>query len=498
MKLQRFFTAVVLTGIAIAAPGLGQERTTGMPGPMSDETSLCIECHKAYHPGIVEDWLRSRHARTTPKAALLKPLLERRVSASVVPDGLQGVVVGCYECHGLNPSAHRDNFEHFGTKINAVVTPGDCKVCHAVEAEQYGRSKKAHAYGNLARNPVYSLLVNTITAVPSVKKGMVMQPGASQNTKNETCYACHGTEVTVEGTRKVRTTLGDIEVPNLPNMPNHGVGRVNPDGSLGTCSACHSRHGYSIEMARKPYTCAQCHVEPDAPAWNVYTESKHGNLFSGEGRLWNFANVPWTLGRDFRAPTCATCHNSLLVTPEGEVLRHRSHDFGERLWVRIFGLIYTHPQPKDGRTYLIRNGEGLPLPVTFGGEPATGFLISLEEQARRRGAMEKVCAGCHTSGWTARHFDKFARTVGDTDRAIAATTELLRLAWKKGLADKANPFDEKLEQKWLTQWLINGNSVRYSSAMGGPDYATFKNGWWSITKTMEDLRTDVKAKRGTR
>ena len=41
--------------------------------------------------------------------------------------------------------------------------------------------------------------------------------------------------------------------------------------------------------------------------------------------------------------------------------------FGERLWVRIFGLPYTHPQPENGRTWELRNADGQPLPTSFSG-----------------------------------------------------------------------------------------------------------------------------------
>ena len=34
--------------------------------------------------------------------------------------------------------------------------------------------------------------------------------------------------------------------------PNSGIGRINLDGSLGTCAACHSRHRFSLAMARRP------------------------------------------------------------------------------------------------------------------------------------------------------------------------------------------------------------------------------------------------------
>jgi len=269
------------------------------------------------------------------------------------------------------------------------------------------------------------------------------------------------------------------------------VGRVNPDGSRGACSACHARHAFSIEVARKPYTCSQCHLEPDIPAYNVYMESKHGNLFSSQHKQWVFDAVPWVIGKDFSAPTCATCHNSLVVNENGDVIQQRNHDFGSRLWVRIFGLIYSHPQPKDGRTYLIKNKDGLPLPTTFAGEPASEYLIDRKEQDKRLGAMERTCRACHSRSWTEAHFTKFSLTSAEADKMVAEATATLADAWKKGIANRKNPFDERIEHLWIKEWLFYGNSVRYGSAMSGPDYTASKNGWWGLTSNLETMRSVV-------
>ena len=91
------------------------------------------------------------------------------------------------------------------------------------------------------------------------------------------------------------------------------MGRINPDGSKGACTACHTRHGFSIEMARKPYTCSQCHKGPDVPAYAVYMVSKHGNIYDSLESKSDFSAVPWVPGKHFTAPTCATCHVSLLT-----------------------------------------------------------------------------------------------------------------------------------------------------------------------------------------
>lgn len=462
---------------------------------ISPQTEACIACHDLYTPGIVSDWRTSRHARVTPAEALQKPPLERRMSVAEAPAGLAGTVVGCYECHSRNPEAHMDNFEHMGFRINVIVTPNDCSTCHPVEVAQFSGSKKAHAIKNLMENPVYHGLVETVVGMKKVDAGRLTTEKPTEETLRDTCLGCHGTKIEVRGMKIVRSAMGEVSVPNLTNWPNQGVGRENPDGSLGACTACHPRHGFSIEMARKPYTCGQCHHEPDVPAWNVYEESKHGNIYSSKWQTWNFSSVPWKVGEDFQAPTCATCHNSLLVSPGGEVVAERTHDFGERLWVRLFGLIYSHPQPKSGNTTIIRNRDGLPLPTTFGGEPAAVFLIDRAEQDRRLSVMKKVCGGCHSTDWVEGHFVKLDSTIRETDAMTAAATRLMAAAWEKGIEDKANPFDETIEKMWVRQWLFYSNSIRYASAMtGAPDYTSFKNGWWSLTENLQQMKDWIEIK----
>ena len=303
------------------------------------------------------------------------------------------------------------------------------------------------------------------------------------------------TKVEVKGTKVIQTDLEDIEVPVLTNWPNQGVGRVNPDGSFGACTACHPRHSFSIEIARKPDTCSQCHLEPDLPAWNVYRESKHGNIYHSNGDEWDWDQIPWTIGKDFKAPTCSVCHNSLLVDPEGEVIAERNHDFGSRLWVRIFGLIYSHPQPKDGRTYLIKNKDGLPLPTTFAGEKSSEYLLDEAGQKENKAKMNHVCRSCHGPSWTNSFFVKLHSTIDETDKMVLAATQILLRAWDVGLADKSNPFDEEIEQKWIKQWLFYANSVRYASAMSGPDYAAFKNGWFDLSRNLQKMKNFIELKK---
>ena len=466
--------------------------------PLSPQTQTCLACHTTYTPGIVRDWQSSRHAGTLPLEALKKPILEKRISAEGLPDELGKYAVGCYECHSLNPERHKDNFSHMGFMINVVVSPDDCKTCHPAEAKQFSGSKKSNTVKNILENPVFNTLVSTVTGIRKIENGKILFDKPSESTLHETCLGCHGTKVEAKGTRKVDTKMGQIVIPELTNWPNQGVGRENPDGSLGACSACHARHSFSIEVARKPYTCSQCHMEPDVPAWNVYHESKHGDIFFSEYYEWNFKTVPWVLGKDFKTPSCATCHNSLLVSPAGDVIVERTHDFGARLWVRIFGLIYSHAQPRSGDTTIIRNKDGLQLPTSFTGEPASAYLIDKTEQEARLHSMKMICNNCHSSDWINGHFLKFQSTIKETDEMTLAATRLMNTTWDKQIEDKSNPFDESIEQMWARQWLFYANSIRYASAMtGAPDYTAFKNGWWYQNENLQHMKDWMEFKKKT-
>lgn len=475
----------------------GSQGTADEP-PVSEDSQACIDCHNMVTPGIVRDWQTSRHSKNTLSTALGKDELSRRVSITKPPENIaDSVAIGCAECHMLNPDNHTDNFEHFGYAINVVVSPTDCKTCHPAEVDEYHDTKKAFAYSNLKSNPVFNLLVETSTSTYDYSEG-TFSSHITGHSQNETCLACHGTDVKVAGMKTIESDLGEIEVPNLTNWPNMGVGRLNPDGSKGACTSCHPRHSFDIAIARSPYTCGQCHLEPDVPAFNVYKESKHGNIFTVKHKEWDMKAVPWKVGIDFTAPTCATCHTSLVTDGDGTVIAERSHDFGSRVWVRIFGLIYSHPQTKSGNTSIIKNDDGLPLPTTFTNGKASAFLIDEKEQTARKEKMTNVCGSCHGSTWIDGHFEKFDKTIASTDSMTLAATKVMLDVWRDKIENNENPFDEPLELKWVNQWLFYANSIRSASAMIGPDYATFKNGWWQIVKNLKDIEDYYQLKKGNK
>jgi hydroxylamine dehydrogenase len=461
--------------------------------PVSAATQECLDCHTTYHPGIVSDWQKSRHAAITPAAALARAGAQRRISSGSVPEALHAAVVGCAECHTLRGEAHADTFEHNGYHIHLVPSPDDCAVCHAEERSQFSENIMSMAEKNLAENTLYQDLQRTILGTPQLTEGGLRFTPADDLTRAEACFYCHGTRLAVTGTETRDTDVGELDFPVLSGWPNQGVGRVNLDGSRGSCSACHTRHHFSIETARKPYTCKECHAGPDVPAFKVYAASKHGNLFSSHEKTWNFEQVPWRVGRDFTAPTCAVCHISQTVDSEGEVIAKRTHRMSDRLGWRIFGLIYAHPQPKSPDTTVIRNRAGLPLPTDLDGSPASEYVISSEEITARRAAMQAICLTCHGKTWVDGHFQRLDHTIATSNAAVRAATELMQTIWAKGYAqgpDKGGSiFDEAVERRWSDAWLLYANTIRFASAMaGGGDYGVFDDGRYHLSKALMELQ----------
>ena len=74
-------------------------------------------------------------------------------------------------------------------------------------------------------------------------------------------------------------------------------------------------------------------------------------------------------------------------------------------------------------------------------------------------------------------------------------TDMVSVAWKNNMADPENPFDEPIEQLWVSTWLIYSNSIRYAAAMSGPDYAGFKNGYYSLSNTLKQMQSSLSQKK---
>lgn len=477
---------------------------TLVPGPpalaeepeISEASQSCLECHAEATPAIVADWKRSAHAVTSPLAAQKKPEAERKVSSTKKRPEINDKVVGCAECHTLHPKMHKDTVEHDEFQMHPVVSPADCAVCHPTEVQEYNSNLMSRAYPNLRLNPLYMDLANEINGPRRYENGKLIKDKPNLATEAESCFYCHGTKIEVTGTKTRETDWGEITTPVLKGWPSHGVGRINPDGQWGSCTACHPRHSFSLAVARNPATCSECHKGPDVPAYQAYSVSKHGNIHAALAKDWNMTAVPWTVGRDFTAPTCATCHISALQDTEGKEIVKRTHEMADRIDTRLMGLVYAAPHPKLPTTYSIRNKDNQPLATALDGTPAAKFLIDKKEQAKRRATMKKVCQSCHSKTWVDGQFARLDNTIKVSNQQTLAATRMIQEAWAKGLAKgpdrNDSPFNEPLEKDWIRAWLFHANAARYASAMLGADYGVFALGRWEMARILDEMEEKIK------
>jgi len=99
------------------------------------------------------------------------------------------------------------------------------------------------------------LISNRVQALENVGGPAIVAAG---------CDQCHGSKVKVKGD-------GTLD---SKTWPNSGIGRINPDGSKGSCNACHSRHTFEAKLSRSPENCGKCHLGPDHPQMEIYNEMK--------------------------------------------------------------------------------------------------------------------------------------------------------------------------------------------------------------------------------
>lgn len=364
-----------------------EEARQALRSEQSEQTQKCISCHEESDiaPVIVRQWEQSAHARSG---------------------------VGCYECHIAEPD-EVDAFEHYGATISIIVSPKDCALCHEQQVEEFDGSH--HARGGQILGSLDNVLGEVVEGVPVANAG---------------CKQCHGSEVKVlEGGKLDPTT-----------WPNTGIGRLNPDGSKGSCTACHSRHAFSPMLARQPENCGKCHLGPDHPQYEIYTESKHGIAFRAFIHRMNLSSDRWVLGIDYdAAPTCATCHMS---AAKGLPL---THDIGRRI------------------SWTLR--------------PEVSFKLDNWEQ--RRENMKTVCRNCHTPDYVDGFYKQFDDVIGLYNEKFAKPAQAIMKKLREEGKINETPFDEEIEWMYFFLWHHEGRRARHGASMMGPDYTQW-HGFYEV------------------
>ena len=350
----------------------------------SDEKAAenCMTCHKEVSTGLFKQWFESTHGDND---------------------------VTCIDCHGAAKS-EKDAFTHYDATIATLVTPKDCGNCH--EQEMLEVDNSYHATAGLILESADAYLAHTAGGLPAAITG---------------CESCHGAKVKIDN--------------NSPNKlspeswPNSGIGRINLDGSKGSCTACHTRHSFSKAQARQPEACSKCHLGPDHPQKEVYEASKHGNAYYTNIDNMNLKSDSWVVGQDyFEAPTCATCHMS---ATKKQAL---THDVGQRIAWTLRPIVSKH---KDN-------------------------------WQKKRENMKDVCSACHGTTFYNGHFYQFDALVQLYNEKYAKPAlSIMNLIKEKKLLKRPASFSNKIEWTFWELWHHEGRRARHGAAMMGPDYT-----WW--------------------
>ena len=385
------------------------------PKEMSAETKECVSCHQKNNPGIVQQWGRSKH---------------------------YGANVGCYECHQAD-EGDIDAYIHDDKKvkknISIIVSPKDCANCHEKAAQEMTTSRHAKA-GHILES-----LDNLLAEVVEGNRAFVTEgfPKGNSSAAVNGCWQCHGSKVKV---------LEDGAL-DPATWPNTGIGRINPDGSEGACSACHSRHQFSTAQARQPDNCGKCHLGPDHPQKEIYEESKHGIAFKAYKDQMNLDSAKWVVGVDYTAaPTCATCHMGATRNQDS------THNVGERISWTNRPPVSVRPEVMDAKM---------------------GLASAELKWDKRRENMQDVCAACHTEEYVNNFYIQYDSLIELYNNKYALPGKELMAAAKPLL--KPAKFSNKVEWTWFELWHHEGRRARMAASMMAPDY-THWHGTYDLAK----------------
>jgi hydroxylamine dehydrogenase len=390
-----FVAVVIATALVVAAFAVQSYR----PRPQVEQptsalvraSGACAGCHSRLQYSVVHEYEMSVHAH-------------------------EGV--NCLQCH--QPARGQQGHPHRGFVIARAVTPANCRSCHEPVYQQFVRSRHAA--------PSWAAVAGSADfTAEQIALAEQYQPGAVKRPPHP-LVALEGKGAAVSGC-----------------LSCHSVGRPNADGSIGDCTACHTRHTSSVAIARLPTTCGQCHMGPDHSQLEIYQESKHGLMFQAQRALLNLDAPPRTLStRDMFVPTCATCHMSGLNG------RGVTHDPSERLSYFLFAEV---------------------------SEKRPGF-------ARAQAAMKDVCRACHTDALVSRVYREAETVVEATNEKVAATKAIVEGLRRDGLLPKA-PFSTPLDFTYFDYWHYDGRTAKHGAFMGGADFVQWHGNYPLLARGVE-------------
>ena len=432
---------------------------------VQDKNEKCITCHLKENRSLVHQWETSSH---------------------------QAADVGCYTCHASDkedPLA----YHHEGAYIRTIITPNDCAYCHEKETKEMAESH--HATAGQIMASLDNMLAEVIASFPDTKADAI-----------NGCWQCHGSIIKAKKDETGNMIYNEHGAPTMDwtTWPNSGIGRINHDGTRGSCNACHSKHTFASSMARQPDNCGKCHLGPDHPQKEIYEESKHGIAFNTapKGNVQGGMNIhkqgKWVLGKDYSAaPTCSTCHMGAYRSSNGSVVQG-THNVGDRIsWT------LRPPVSKKLNRVTFEDGSVQDITTAHGAEtPRIGDKAMFKDYIRegdklkkvmkekkiasvltwkeRRDNMMAVCKNCHSTSQTENFYKQYDILVDTYNRKFAIPgIEIMKEVKKDGIIQNSG-FNTKLGYIWFEIWHHEGRRARMGAAMQAPDY-THWHGMYEVS-----------------
>ncbi len=398
-------SVVVVLGLALIIRLMTYQGSTTKLEPvdaLAGSTDACVDCHRKESPGIVQQYSFSTMAAAK---------------------------VTCNDCHTVE-EGYPGAVEHEGGYVLQSPTTAMCQNCHPAEVDQYLASR--HAL------PSYVAVVGSkeLSAEHLAMYEAIPEGQFSPDKSRNAIAAIEGEDIT----RFACETC-------------HDIGKPAADGSVGECQKCHLRHSFTLEQARKPETCNNCHIGPDHPQWEIYQESPHGIAYATSGDNWDWTAEPGTLTvEDFPAPTCATCHFSGFGGVE------TSHDAGDRLSWYLFAPI-SERRP-DWETNMVR--------------------------------MQSVCLECHNENFIETFYADADKGTLAINARVIESDEIVKPLKEKELLT-AEPFDEPIDYTYFELWHHWGRTAKFGMWMQGADYVQW-HGAYEIISDLAELREMVAEK----
>jgi hypothetical protein len=439
--------------------------------PKGVTNQQCLICHKTMDPGIVADWEHSKHAK---------------------------VGVGCVQCHVVPknyPTAFKTHpLQGKNWTVQIAVSSVTCAKCHAKEVEEflnsgharagaqwiglngnangYLMSQLAYNYESLkGKNPTYG--ISGAKMVKGIRKdGWLFNANqkhphiADLNVAN-LCVQCHGTVVKLNKEGK----------PLASTWPSDGIASLYPDGGVGNCVACHSRHKFSAAEARQPGACSNCHLGPDHPDKEIFESSVHGHIFETNKQFYNFKANKVVPGKTVRAATCFVCHMSGIngLKPTHNVsLRLKWNLWAPKSFLRTGG------HETAGWTYWKGGGKIIVGKTIIRGNVKTGNPNGPEAA---RYAMKQTCLACHEDTFVTNYFQRMDAAVKVFNEYVTYATQLYKKLASKGLI-RHDLWSDPFFKLYYYLWHYEGTRMRHGAAMGSPDYAH----WHGVFQVMQDIR----------